>query len=214
VTNDGDFAEIVQFLRKFIKIREISARVQTLLSTNGHILLKYAASDLSTHPNQKRIIMYHKTLFSVALLVASAAFPAHALKAEQTVEREVVVLNADGSQTVTRIAADKVTPGDKVVYSLNYFNDEAAPAENIVLVMPIPAEVDFIDGSADFNNVSSGFSTDGGKTFANRNDLQAEQSDGTKIAARTSDITHIRWSIRSAVSPNTGGTLSFSGRLQ
>ena len=158
--------------------------------------------------------MYRKTLLSVALLVASTSMPAYALTATQTVEREVVVLNADGSQTVTRIAADKVTPGDKVVYSLNYFNDKAEPAENIVLVMPVPAEVDYIDGTADFDGVRSTYSSDGGKTFANRDDLLIARNDGTRSVATASEITHIRWTVRNTVSPNAGGTLSFSGRLQ
>lgn len=158
--------------------------------------------------------MYRKAFFSVAFLAVSTAMPVGALTATQIVEREVIVLNADGSQTVTRIAADKVTPGDKVVYSLKYFNDEAMPAENIVLVMPIPAEVGYIDGSADFDGVSSAYSSDGGKTFIRRNELQVVQSDGSSTAAKASDITHIRWTVRSAVSPNTGGSLSFSGLLQ
>jgi len=158
--------------------------------------------------------MYRKAIFSVALLATSVAMPVHALTATQIVEREVIVLNVDGSQTVTRLAADKVTPGDKVVYSLNYFNDEAKPAENIVLVMPIPAEVDYIEGSAEFDGVSSAYSADGGETFINRNELQVIQSDGSRTAAKASDITHIRWTVSNAVAPNTGGSLSFSGRLQ
>ena len=158
--------------------------------------------------------MYRKAFFTVALLTASIAMPVQALTATQIVEREVIVLNADGSQTVTRIAADKVTPGDKVVYSLKYFNDEAKPAENIVLVMPIPAEVDYIEGSSEFDGVSSAYSADGGRTFINRNELQVVHSDGSRTAALASDITHIRWTISNAVSPNTGGSLSFSGRLQ
>jgi uncharacterized repeat protein (TIGR01451 family) len=158
--------------------------------------------------------MYRKAFFSLALLIASTSIPAYALTATQTVEREIVVSNADGSQTVTRTTADKVTPGDKVVYSLNYFNDEAEPAENIVLVMPVPSEVDYIDGSATFDDVSSAFSTDGGETFSNRADLQVVRGDGSNTMAVASDITHIRWTVSKAISPNTGGTLSFSGRLQ
>ncbi len=158
--------------------------------------------------------MYRKALFSAALLVISTAMPVYALTATQTVEREVVISNADGSQTVSRIVADKVTPGDKVIYSLQYFNDEAEPAENIVLVMPIPSQVDFIEGSADFNGVNSTFSVDGGRTFANRADLQVVRDNGTATAATANEITHIRWTVSAAISPNTGGTLSFSGRLQ
>lgn len=158
--------------------------------------------------------MYRQVICSLALLITSAATPVFALTASQIVEREVIVRNADGSQTVTREAADKVTPGDKVIYSLNYYNDEAEPVQNIVLVMPIPAEVNYLDGSADSAGTNTTYSADGGKSFAGRDDLQVAQADGSKRAARAEDITHIRWLVSTSVAPGTGGTLSFSGRLQ
>lgn len=158
--------------------------------------------------------MYRKVICSLALLITSTSISAQALTASQIVEREVIVRNADGTQTVTREAADKVTPGDKVIYSLNYYNDDATPAENIVLVMPIPAEVKYMDGSANFDGTNTTYSADGGKSFAGRDDLRVAQADGNKRTARAEDITHIRWVIGTAVAPKTGGTLSFSGRLQ
>lgn len=158
--------------------------------------------------------MYRKIICSLAILAASAATPVLALTASQTVEREVIVRNVDGTETVKREAADKVTPGDKVIYSLNYFNDEAKAASNIVLVMPIPAEVTYLDGSAEIEGARSSYSVDGGKSFAERTDLRVMQADGSKRAARAEDITHIRWVVGTAIAPNTGGTLSFSGRLQ
>jgi len=163
--------------------------------------------------------MYRKIICSLALLITSTtifgtATPAFALTASQIVEREVIVRNDDGTQTVTREAADKVTPGDKVIYSLNYYNDDATPAENIVLVMPIPAEVKYMDGSADAVDTDTTYSVDGGKSFAGRDDLRVAQVDGNKRAARAEDITHIRWIVGTTIAPQTGGTLSFSGRLQ
>ncbi len=158
--------------------------------------------------------MYRKAICTLALLVTSTAISAQALTASQIVEREVIVHNADGTQTVKREAADKVTPGDKVIYSLNYFNDEEAPAENIVLVMPIPTEVTYLDGSADTSGTTTTFSVDDGKTFAGRDDLRVVQANGNERSARSEDITHIRWVINTPVAPETGGTLSFSGRLQ
>ncbi len=158
--------------------------------------------------------MYRKVICSLALIVTTTAISAQALTASQIVEREVIVRNADGTETITREAADKVTPGDKVIYSLNYYNDEATPAENIVLVMPIPTEVQYLDGSADFDGTNTTYSVDGGKSFAGRDDLRVAQADGNKRAARAEDITHIRWVVGTTIAPETGGTLSFSGRLQ
>ncbi len=158
--------------------------------------------------------MYRKVFCSLAVLATSFVAPAFALTASQTVEREVIVRNVDGSQTITREAADKVTPGDKVIYSLNYYNDAAEPAENIVLVMPIPGEIDYIDGSADTKQAISTYSVDDGKVFVKRDDLRVLQADGSERAARAEDITHIRWTIKDAVAPKASGTLSFSGRLQ
>jgi len=158
--------------------------------------------------------MYRKIICSLAIFAASAAAPAFALTASQTVEREVVVRNVDGTQTVKREAADKVTPGDKVIYSLNYFNDQAEPANNIVLVMPIPSEVKYLDGSADMDTAQTTYSVDAGKSFANRDDLRIKLEDGSSRSAQAQDITHIRWVVSSEVAPNSGGTLSFSGRLK
>ncbi len=137
-----------------------------------------------------------------------------ALTAEQTVEREVTVQNADGSQSVKREKADLVTPGDKVVYSLNYYNEKSEAAENIVLVMPIPTEVKYIDGSADAQSVITVYSVDGGKNFADRAVLQVSLEDGQSRTARAEDITHIRWTVSNAIAPGARGSLSFKGQLK
>ena len=158
--------------------------------------------------------MYRKIICSLAVIAASTAIPALALTASQTIEREVVVRNADGTEAVKRESADKVTPGDKVIYSLNYFNDEAEAASNIVLVMPVPAEIKYLDGSADMQAAQTTYSVDAGQSFANRDDLLIKLEDGSTRSANAKDITHIRWLVTSPVAPNSGGTLSFSGRLK
>ncbi len=158
--------------------------------------------------------MYRKLFCTLMLGVTAFSTPALALTASQTVEREVIVRHADGTQTVKLVRADKVTPGDKVVYSLNYFNDEAEVAENIILVMPIPNEVQYLDGSAELDSVKTTYSVDAGQTFVDRAALRVTLTDGSTRIASADDITHIRWAVASAVAPKTGGKLSFSGRLK
>jgi len=158
--------------------------------------------------------MYRKLFCTLMLGAATFSTPAIALTATQTVEREVIVRHADGTQTVKLERADKVTPGDKIVYSLNYFNDEAEAAENIILVMPIPNEVQYLDGSAELDSVKTTYSVDAGQTYAERATLRVTLADGTSRVASADDITHIRWAIVAAIAPETGGKLSFSGRLK
>jgi len=158
--------------------------------------------------------MYRKLFCTLMLGVATVSTSAFALTATQTVEREVIVRHADGTQTIKLEQADMVTPGDKVVYSLNYFNDETEVAENIVLVMPIPTEVQYLDGSAELDSVKTTYSVDAGQTYADRAKLRVTLADGSSRVASADDITHIRWAVTTSIAPETGGKLSFSGRLK
>ncbi|PHS38075.1 MAG: hypothetical protein COA91_08675 [Robiginitomaculum sp.] len=158
--------------------------------------------------------MYRKLFCTLLLGAAILPTSALALTASQTVEREVIVRHADGTQTITLVQADKVTPGDKVVYSLNYYNDDDEAAENIILVMPIPNEVAYFDGSAEMESVKTTYSVDSGQTFVERASLLVTLTDGSTRRASADDITHIRWAVRDTVAPKTGGKLSFSGRLR
>lgn len=153
--------------------------------------------------------------FIAALLLGSAlaSMSASALTAEQIVEREVVITNADGSETIKREQADQVVPGERIVYSLNYFNDLEETAENIVMVMPVPAELVYVEGSAENGTILATYSVDGGQTFASRQDLMVVLDDETKRAAQSEDITHVKWVV-AAVDPGETGSLSFKGILK
>ncbi|MEE9273210.1 MAG: hypothetical protein V3U57_08100 [Robiginitomaculum sp.] len=151
------------------------------------------------------------SVFAVSLFLSGGAF---ALTGEQVVEHEVIVKNADGTQTVKRVRADMVTPGDTVVYSLNYFNEKNETADNVVLVMPIPAEVSYLEGTADVEGARTAYSADGGKTFAARTALNVIDVNGKSRPARAQDITHIRWMIGTPIAPKASGTLSYSARLK
>jgi len=163
---------------------------------------------------QNKVIIMRKTISAFIMAAALSGVSASALTAQQTVEREVVVKQADGTEAVKREKADMVTPGDKVVYTLSYYNDEREPADNIVLVMPIPGEIKYLEGSADMKHARTAYSADGGKTFYERQSLKVLQADGRSQTASATDITHVRWSVSTAVAPGESGTLSFSGQLK
>lgn len=164
--------------------------------------------------NLKDKIMVCRIITSLLLGSALMGHTAMALTATQSVQREVIVQHADGTETLKLESADIVTPGEKIVYSLHYHNDQVEAANNIVLVMPVPSEVTYQEGSAESSGVRTAYSTDGGKTYMRRDGLTVQLEDGTMGTASAGDITHIRWHVGEAIAPDAGGVLSFKGQLK
>ena len=158
--------------------------------------------------------MFHKLFALTALVVATSAIPASALEAEQRVLKEVVVKQADGTEKKSYVPADLVTPGSTVVYALIFRNDQPAPADDIVLVMPVPAEVAYIEGSATNRLAIADFSADGGTSFAPRQSLSVTDANGQVRSAGSDDITHVRWTVANAIQPGETGQLWFRGILR
>jgi len=158
--------------------------------------------------------MRHLTLalFTAGTLLMTAS--ASALTAKQIVEKEVTVQMPDGTQLITREAADMVVPGERIVYTLNFTNDEVKPASDLVLTMPVPNVVRYMDGSATETGASVVYSADGGKTFAGRSAVQVVDIDGTFRRASSDEITHIRWTVPGPVASGENGSLSFKGVLK
>jgi uncharacterized repeat protein (TIGR01451 family) len=156
------------------------------------------------------------TKLSLTVLAAAlaAVAPAEAaMTARQIVEKEVVVRAANGVETVKRVAADKVTPGETIVYSIRYENDAAEAASDIVLVMPVPKEVSYVEGSVSGDDSSVAFSADGGKTYVARGRLTVEEGGATR-PARGDEITHVRWTLATPVPPKAEGEVSYKAILR
>ncbi len=151
-------------------------------------------------------------LVAAAPLAFSAAEAA--MTARQVVEKEVVATAPNGEETVRRVPADKVTPGETVVYSIRYENDGAAPAADIVLVMPVPKEVAYVEGSVGGEDTASvSFSADGGETYVARGRLTIVEGGETR-PARGDEITHIKWTLTAPVPAKTGGEVSYKAVLR
>ena len=151
------------------------------------------------------------------LLLAAAALlaaPASALSAKQTVEKEITIQNADGTETLVRQPADEVTPGERVVYSLHYTNDQSEPVSGITLVMPVPEETAYVEGTAERPGATLAVSTDGGASFGPRGAATVVGADGTPRRAEASDITHLRWTVAGPVAPGTTDALVFKADLK
>ena len=155
--------------------------------------------------------------FSILLLTAAAlatTVSAQALTATQKVEKEVTVQQLDGSTKTQLVSAAEVTPGEKVVYTVAYTNDSSDAATDIVLAMPVPTDVRYLEGTADRSGAVVGYSTDGGSSFVERSALVLPAVGGGTRAAGADDITHIQWRIAGPVAVGTTDEVSFKARLR
>lgn len=141
----------------------------------------------------------------IAGLAALMGLPAlsEGIAANQTIEKQIVSVDEDGTEEIDYVAADMVAPGDTVRYVLSFRNDGEDAAQSVTLVMPVPEETAFIPGSAAHDGVDAGFSYDGGQTFG-----PEEADEGAE------DPSHIRWIMIDDLAPGAEGQVSFKAVLE
>ena len=98
-------------------------------------------------------------------MLSATAAETKQIEAEQLVERRVITVDAAGFETVTFESAKLVKPGDYLRYSIQYENKLDAPAEDIILTMPLPDVMEYVVGSAAPKSYPHEVSFDAGATF-------------------------------------------------
>lgn len=164
-------------------------------------------------PDQRNIMRYFTPIL-LAISLSGYALNAQALSATQTVEKETTVIAANGSVQTVREGVEKIIPGERIVYSLNFENDAAEAANDIVLTMPIPAEVKYIEGSAELPLANVTFSSDGGESFSNRQSVLIIDGAGNIRTASADELTHVRWTVAGPVNAGESGILSFAASVR
>jgi uncharacterized repeat protein (TIGR01451 family) len=129
-------------------------------------------------------------------------------------EKEIVVTGTDGGKTVRRVPADKVIPGDEVIYTITYVNNGSEPAENLVVKNPIPEHMKYVGASASGESCAITYSVDNGKNYGAPEELMVKDSKGNEVPASSTDYTHIRWILSKPVAPGSSGQISFRARLE
>jgi uncharacterized repeat protein (TIGR01451 family) len=156
----------------------------------------------------------HFAILVLSAAVAASTLPAHALTATQKVEKEISVQLEDGTTQTRLVSAAEVTPGEKVVYTVAFTNDSSEAATDIVLAMPVPSDVRYLDGTANRPGAVVRFSTDGGSSFVGRDALVLPAVGGGTRAANVDDITHIQWRISGPIPVGASDKVSFKARLR
>lgn len=169
-------------------------------------------------------LFYAAALIGAAVtggLFASSSAYAQDEAAEQTgtvsIRSEIYVersITENGNTKIELMDPKKVTviPGDKLIISNYYENQDSSPRENYVATNPIHPAVAFVSVEEEWAEVS----VDGGKTWGKLQDLTKavdaiETAESTRRPASPSDVTHVRWRFDKPLPAGAKGTLTFRG---
>ncbi len=147
-----------------------------------------------------------KKLLTALSLLPSLVFAQVELSTEMF--KVVETQKENGTSKVEWISPDNIVPGDKVGYLIRFKNNGNQPAADIVLNNPVPENTTYVDNSARGANSNIVFSVDGGKAFAQPEQLFVEVN-GKKVPATAKDYTHVRWTLQSALPAGKEGSVQY-----
>ena len=105
-------------------------------------------------------------------------------------------VSVNGRELTKLVPADRLTPGDEVIYTLEIRNTGAAAFRTLAVPFAIPEHMRYVADSAVGPGADVSYSVDGGRTFAWPDDLTVAGPQGGLRAASAADYTHILWRLK------------------
>lgn len=157
-----------------------------------------------------------RLIIAFFILAFSGAVMAE-IKLEHKVEVENIVKDKNGKESIKLTSADKVVPGNVLVYSITATNTGKEAASNVVITDAISEHNTYIADSAQSSamgkNTLITFSTDGGKIFAPPAELTVTKN-GATVSAMPEDYTHVRWQLNFELAAGKSTRVMFKARLK
>ncbi|MGB6308692.1 MAG: hypothetical protein WBF89_12970 [Steroidobacteraceae bacterium] len=144
--------------------------------------------------------------------IARGQEPVGALEIKSIAEVESRVAQpqgAPGSSGVELVPADRVAPGDRVIYTLEVRNGGKTPIDAPDFTYPIPEHMRFVANSAVGPGAEVSYSVDGGRSYARPEALEVKGPDGKLRAAVAADYTDIRWRLKNSLKVNSVAFVRF-----
>ncbi len=158
--------------------------------------------------------MFKKLVHTAAALAAlTCVHPALAnasVRLTNSVSRVELQTAANGAVERKILPATMVTPGDQLIFTINYQNDGKQNASQFKITNPLPPSVEYTGTDDDSIEVS----VDGGATYGKLDQLSVKDSDGSMRPAQSNDVTHLRWTLPNDLQPGGKGEVSFNARLK
>jgi uncharacterized repeat protein (TIGR01451 family) len=157
-------------------------------------------------------------LWSVFLVLCLAAMAsgqtsASSLEIKSIAEVESRPIQA-GRAVVKLIPADRVAPGDQVIYTLEVRNTGATALSAPSVTYPIPEHMRYVADSAVGPGAAVSYSVDAGRSFESAENLKVQGPDGRPRPAIAADYTHIRWQLKNSLKPNSVAFVRFRAQVK
>ena len=146
------------------------------------------------------------TLLAAAAAVGQAPENPLAIRAIAEVESRS---RAAGREIVKLIPADRVVPGDRVIYTLEVRNTAATALDAPIVTHPVPEHMRYVADSAVGPRAEVSYSVDGGHSFARPENLKVPGVDGRLRPAVAADYTDIRWQLKHSLKANSVAFVRF-----
>lgn len=117
--------------------------------------------------------------------------------------------NDGGREVLKLIPADRVVPGDRVLYTLEVRNAGATEVDSPSVTYAVPDHMKYVADSAVGPGAEVSFSVDGGHSFDNAGNLHVPGIDGRPRPAVAADYTHLRWRLKNSLKANSVAFVRF-----
>jgi uncharacterized repeat protein (TIGR01451 family) len=114
-----------------------------------------------------------------------------------------------GRDTPKLVPADRVVPGDQLIYTLEVRNMGATTLPAPVVTNPVPQHMRYLSDSAAGPGTQVSYSVDGGLHFDRADNLKVLGTNGELRAAEAADYTHIRWQFKNSLKANSVAFVRF-----
>ena len=125
-----------------------------------------------------------------------ATSPALVVKAVAEVETRAV---QDGRDIVKLAPANRVVPGDPVIYTLEIRNPGRTAVRDPVVTYAVPSHMMYVADSATGPGAEVRYSIDDGHFFDRPENLRVVDANGHSRPAKPDEYTHIRWKLKNTL---------------
>jgi uncharacterized repeat protein (TIGR01451 family) len=112
------------------------------------------------------------------------------------------------------VPADKVVPGDSVIYTVEVRNEGPNSVDSPSVTQPVPAHMMYLADSAVGPGADVVYSVDGGRSFDTPDNLKVSGPNGSARMATAADYTHIRWQLKSLLKADSTAFVRFRARVK
>ena len=173
-------------------------------------------------------------MWSTAPLLGSNCLRVSSTGLTGLVTTTIDVTNAPADHLVIRVSAEvaaakpepklqpaeRVVPGDVLIYTVEVRNAGQYAVDSAVVIQPVPNHTMYLADSAVGPGVDVDYSVDGGRSFDRPENLKPVNGTANGVAAAATarataaEYTHIRWRMRNRLKPNSIAYLRFRAQVK